>query len=209
MMDEASVPARAVPGVPVLSPGLRSDLRAIKIVWKREWLRFVSDRTRIAVAFVQPMMFLFVLGTGLSQVASAGTQGVNLRTFVYPGVLAMAVLFTAIFSAASVADREFGFLREMLVAPVRRASIVGAPPNVDRCMDDWSEDHHDLHTSATLLAAIEPRFTQRYLTWTPYLCGELSPVVTEEQEQALIAAGTIQATGFCYVGERRETSAWR
>jgi ABC-2 type transport system permease protein len=66
-----------------------------------------------------------VLGTGLSKLASAGTHGVDLRTFVYPGVLAMAVMFTAIFSAASVVwDREFGFMREMLVAPVRRGSIV-------------------------------------------------------------------------------------
>jgi SAM-dependent methyltransferase len=91
----------------------------------------------------------------------------------------------------------------------RRARGPGAPPTVDRCMDEWSEDHHDLHTSATMLAAIEPQFTQRYFTWTPYLYGELGPVVTAEQEQALIAAGTIQATGFYYVGERRETPASR
>jgi ABC-2 type transport system permease protein len=105
--------------------GVRAELRAVKVVWHREWLRFLRDRPRILTAFVQPMLFLFVLGTGLSRIASAGTHGVNLRTFVYPGVLAMAVLFTAIFSAASVVwDREFGFLREMLVAPVSRASIV-------------------------------------------------------------------------------------
>jgi ABC-2 type transport system permease protein len=104
---------------------MRAELRAIKIVWHREWLRFLRDRPRIAAAFVQPLLFLFVLGTGLSTIASAGTHGVNLRTFVFPGVLAMSVLFTAIFSAASVVwDREFGFLREMLVAPVSRASIV-------------------------------------------------------------------------------------
>jgi ABC-2 type transport system permease protein len=66
-----------------------------------------------------------VLGTGLSGLASAGTHGVDLRTFVYPGVLCMAVLFTAMFSAASLVwDREFGFLREMMVAPVRRSSLV-------------------------------------------------------------------------------------
>ena len=83
------------------------------------------DRPRIVAALVQPVLFLFVLGTGLSRIASQGTHGVNLRTFVYPGALAMAVLFTAIFSAASIVwDREFGFLREMLVAPVRRGSIV-------------------------------------------------------------------------------------
>src|SRR5213078_2737265 len=66
-----------------------------------------------------------VLGTGLSRIASAGTHGVNLRTFVYPGVLCMAVMFSAMFSAASLVwDREFGFLREMMVAPVRRSSLV-------------------------------------------------------------------------------------
>jgi ABC-2 type transport system permease protein len=67
-----------------------------------------------------------VLGTGLSRLASRGLPaGVDFRTFIYPGVLAMSVLFTAIFSAASIVwDREFGFLREMLVAPVRRWAIV-------------------------------------------------------------------------------------
>jgi SAM-dependent methyltransferase len=86
----------------------------------------------------------------------------------------------------------------------RQARGPGAPPTVDRCMDEWSADHHDLHTSATMLSAIEPRFTRRYFTWTPYLYGELGPVVTADDEHALMAAGTIQATGFYYVGERRE-----
>jgi SAM-dependent methyltransferase len=91
----------------------------------------------------------------------------------------------------------------------RKAQGPGAPPTVDRCMEEWSEDHHDLHTSATMLAAIERQFMQRYFIWTPYLYGELGPVVTEEQEQELIAARTIQATGFYYVGERHETPARR
>ncbi len=109
--------------VPVRS--LRSELRAIKVVWKRELIRFRRDRLRILTSLVQPFLFLFVLGTGLSSLASAGTHGVNFRTFIYPGVLCMAVMFTAMFSAASIVwDREFGFLREMMVAPVRRSSIV-------------------------------------------------------------------------------------
>jgi ABC-2 type transport system permease protein len=104
---------------------LAGDLRAIKIVWLREMIRFSRDRMRMVTSLFQPLLFLFVLGSGLSRLASAGTHGVDLRTFVYPGVLAMAVMFTAIFSAASIVwDREFGFLREMLVAPVRRGSIV-------------------------------------------------------------------------------------
>ena len=104
---------------------LRGDLRAVKIVWQRELIRFSRDRLRIITALVQPLLFLFVLGTGLSTIVAGRHGGVNLRTFVYPGVLAMAVMFTAMFSAASIVwDREFGFLREMLVAPVRRGSIV-------------------------------------------------------------------------------------
>jgi ABC-2 type transport system permease protein len=110
-----SVPARS----------FASELRAIKIVWKRELIRFINDRMRIATALVQPFLFLFVLGSGLQTLSSAGTHGVNLKTFIYPGILCIAVMFTAMFSAASIVwDREFGFLREMMVAPVRRSSIV-------------------------------------------------------------------------------------
>jgi ABC-2 type transport system permease protein len=112
--------------VAVPERSLRHDLRAISIVWRRELIRFRSDRLRAITSLVQPVLFLFVLGTGLSRLASRGMPGgVDFRTFIYPGVLAMSVLFTAIFSAASVVwDREFGFLREMLVAPVRRWAIV-------------------------------------------------------------------------------------
>jgi ABC-2 type transport system permease protein len=111
--------------VRVPTRSLRGELRAIKVVWKRELIRFSRDRLRILTSLMQPFLFLFVLGTGLSRLASAGTHGVNLRTFVYPGVLCMAVMFTAMFSAASLVwDREFGFLREMMVAPVRRSSLV-------------------------------------------------------------------------------------
>jgi ABC-2 type transport system permease protein len=103
----------------------RSELRAIKIVWRRELIRFSKDRLRILTSLVQPLLFLFVLGSGLQQISSAGTHGVNLKTFIYPGILCIAVMFTAMFSAASIVwDREFGFLREMMVAPVRRSSIV-------------------------------------------------------------------------------------
>ena len=111
--------------VSVPQRSLASELRAIRIVWRRELLRFVSDRLRIVTALVQPLLFLFVLGSGLQRLSSAGTHGVSLRTFIYPGILCIAVMFTAMFSAASIVwDREFGFLREMMVAPVRRSSII-------------------------------------------------------------------------------------
>jgi ABC-2 type transport system permease protein len=112
--------------VAVPERSIRADLRAVSIVWRRELIRFRSDRLRAVTSLVQPVLFLFVLGTGLSRLAGHGLPaGVDFKTFIYPGVLAMSVLFTSIFSAASIVwDREFGFLREMLVAPVRRWSIV-------------------------------------------------------------------------------------
>ena len=112
--------------VAVPERSVRHDLRAVNIVWRRELIRFRTDRLRAITSLVQPVLFLFVLGTGLSTLASHGLPaGVDFKTFIYPGVLAMSVLFTSIFSAASIVwDREFGFLREMLVAPVRRWAIV-------------------------------------------------------------------------------------
>jgi ABC-2 type transport system permease protein len=107
------------------APMTRHDLRAIRVVWQREMIRFTRDRLRIVTALIQPVLFLFVLGTGLSTITTGAVHDVNLRTFMFPGALSMAVLFTAMFSAGSIVwDREFGFLREMLVAPVSRASIV-------------------------------------------------------------------------------------
>ena len=111
--------------VSVPKRSLASELRAIKIVWRRELIRYRTDRLRMVTTLVQPLLFLFVLGSGLQRLSSAGTHGVDLKTFIYPGILCIAVMFTGMFSAASIVwDREFGFLREMMVAPIRRSSIV-------------------------------------------------------------------------------------
>jgi daunorubicin resistance ABC transporter membrane protein len=112
--------------VAVPEHSLRSDMRAVSVVWRRELIRFRRDRLRAVTSLIQPLLFLLVLGTGLSALAGHSLPpNVNFKTFIYPGVLAMSVMFTAIFSAASIVwDREFGFLREMLVAPVSRSAIV-------------------------------------------------------------------------------------
>ena len=106
--------------------GPRHELRAVGVVWRRDILRFRTDRGRILSSFAQPLLFLFVLGKGLGASIPAGAFGdADYSTFLFPGVLATSVMFTAVFSAISIVwDRELGFLREMLVAPVSRTSIV-------------------------------------------------------------------------------------
>jgi ABC-2 type transport system permease protein len=103
----------------------RSELRAVRVVVWRDLLRFTGDRVRMVTALIQPLLFLFVLAPGLQSLSAPATGGVELTTFMFPGVLCMAMWFSAMISAASlVMDREVGFLRELVVAPVRRSSIV-------------------------------------------------------------------------------------
>jgi ABC-2 type transport system permease protein len=119
--------ADALPVAPVTlaGHGLAHEVRAVGVVLKRDLIRFWVDRTRLVSSFVQPLLFLMVLGSGLATVVAGRAGGVDYRTFLFPGVLVTGVMFTAVFSAISIVwDREFGFLREMLVAPVSRSSIV-------------------------------------------------------------------------------------
>ncbi|WP_166509503.1 ABC transporter permease [Blastococcus sp. TF02-8] len=111
-----------------LLPEVRSDLthqlRATWVVTRRELLRFKQDKARMVTMLLQPLLFIFVMGTGLGSIVDTG-GGTDFRTFLYPGVLATSVLFTAAFAGISLVwDREFGFLREMMVAPISRASII-------------------------------------------------------------------------------------
>jgi len=116
--------APTVIGVRDVGGSVGDDVRAVRMIWKRELIRFGRNRLRMITSLAQPIIYLFVLGTGLSGIVPGGAK-VNFKTFIFPGVLAMTVLFSAIFSAMSIVwDREFGFLREMLVAPVRRSALV-------------------------------------------------------------------------------------
>jgi len=99
-------------------------MQAIITIWQREIIRYWRDKTRIISTFFQPLMFLAIFGAGLSQTMSAGNFGIDFIQFMYPGIIAMSVMGVAFFSTIStVWDREFGFLKEILVAPVSRVSI--------------------------------------------------------------------------------------
>jgi len=124
-MTQTTMTPTRIAAVRVPKPSLAHEARAALVVWEREMIRFLRDRTRVFAQMVQPLLFLFVLGGGLGSLVAHSTGGLDFRTFLFPGVLSMSVLFTAAFSGISMVwDREFGFLREMLVAPVSTTSIL-------------------------------------------------------------------------------------
>jgi len=111
-------------GPAVGETSLAGEIRVVGMVWERELIRYSRTRSRILGGIMQPVLFLFVLGYGMSGLVGT-TGGFDFRKFVFPGVVAMSVVMTAMFSAISIVwDREFGFLREMLVAPVSRTALV-------------------------------------------------------------------------------------
>ena len=101
-----------------------ADFWAVYILWLRDLKRYWYDKSRIIASLGQPILFLFVLGTAMTP-SFKGPQGINFTEFIFPGIISMTILFTSVFSAVSIVwDREFGFLKEVLVAPISRWSIV-------------------------------------------------------------------------------------
>jgi len=99
-------------------------LRTIYIMWIREVKKFVRSRSRVVGALGQPILFLLALGYGLGGVFQAAGQGSYIQ-FLVPGIIGMAIIFTSIFNGMQIIwDRQFGFLKETLVAPVSRVAIV-------------------------------------------------------------------------------------
>ena len=102
------------------------NIRTIGTVAFRELIRLRRMPTRVVSGLAQPILFLLVLGAGLQHlVGKHGISGVSYQEYIFPGVLAMSVITSALFSAIAIVwDREFGFMREMLVAPVSRGALV-------------------------------------------------------------------------------------
>jgi ABC-2 type transport system permease protein len=101
-----------------------TPMSAIYILWLRELKRYVRSRAQIVASLGQPLLYLLVLGFGLGPVFQKAGNGSYLQ-FVAPGVISMTILFTAIFSGiAMLFDRQFGFLKETLVAPVPRIEVM-------------------------------------------------------------------------------------
>jgi ABC-2 type transport system permease protein len=102
------------------------NYQAIYVIWLRQLKRFVRDRGRLISNFIQPFFFLSVLGFGLGSATFAGLPSdVTYIDVLAPGIIIMSILFPSVFIGLSILwDRQFGFLQEVLVAPVSRLSIV-------------------------------------------------------------------------------------
>src|SRR5438876_4349996 len=99
-------------------------MQVIFILWLREVKKYLGSRVQMVASLGQPLMYLGVLGFGLGPVFRKAGEGSYLQ-FIAPGVIGMTVLFTAMFSGiAMLWDRQFGFLKETLVAPVPRIEIM-------------------------------------------------------------------------------------
>ncbi len=99
--------------------------RGVWVVAYRELLRFVQERSRLFSSFAMPLIFLVIFGAGFGEIIGAMTPGVNYIQFMYPGIIAMTVLMSSMMSGISIVwDREFGFLKEILVSPLGRSGIV-------------------------------------------------------------------------------------
>jgi ABC-2 type transport system permease protein len=99
-----------------------TEIRGIYTLWLREVKRYLRDRARIISSFVQPLLWLLIFGSGIR---FSGTIGnLTYQQYIFPGIIGQTLLFTSMFMGISVIwDREFGFLKEILVAPISRFSI--------------------------------------------------------------------------------------
>ena len=99
--------------------------RSIWVIAYRELLRFVQDRPRLFSSFSMPIIFLVIFGAGFGRLIGQMMPGVDYIQFMYPGILAMTVLMTSVMSGVSIVwDREFGFLKEVLVSPLSRSGVL-------------------------------------------------------------------------------------
>jgi len=100
-----------------------SEALGIYTLWLREVKRYTRERTRLISSFFQPLLWLVIFGSGM-QLFSKGSAQLSYQAFIFPGIVAQTLLFTSMFMGISVIwDREFGFLKEILVSPISRVSI--------------------------------------------------------------------------------------
>ena len=145
---------------------LGQELATIRVLVRRDLTRFFREKSRVVGALLQPLIFWFMIGSGMSSTFRLlGSANVGYLEYFYPGVLIMVVLFTAIFTTMSVIeDRHSGFLQAVLVAPGSRVSLV-----LGKCIG--SSSIALMQAALFLLLAPAAGFQISNVLWLPLLCG--------------------------------------
>ena len=100
------------------------EANAVYVIVAREFKKFIREKSRLISTIARPLVWLFLVGGGMSRLIPAG-KSVSYIQFIFPGILGMTILFSSIFSSISIIwDKEFGFMKEILVAPISRFSVV-------------------------------------------------------------------------------------
>jgi ABC-2 type transport system permease protein len=121
----AAKPSPVPAGDPSPGSALRRELRAVHALVHRELLRLVRERTQTALMLVQPALYLIALGGGLAALIPHSAVGGDYRAFLFPGILAMTIQSPAMsVGVRLIVDRQNGYLRETLMAPVRRSTLL-------------------------------------------------------------------------------------
>ena len=98
-----------------------SELMGLYALWEREFRVYLRERSRILSSAISPVLWLFVFGSGMGSAFSVGN--VNYQTYIFPGIIAMTLIFSSVFYGASIVwDKRLDFLKEVLVAPVSRST---------------------------------------------------------------------------------------
>src|ERR671930_440243 len=103
-------------------PNLELILSALYAVWLREFKVFLRERSRLIASIFTPLLWLFVVGSGLG--SANPSVGVDYQKFIFPGIISMSIIFSSVFFGSYIIwDRKFDFLKSVMVAPVSRDTI--------------------------------------------------------------------------------------
>ncbi len=107
--------------MPSITGVIDRDMQVLGTIWRREILHMWRDKLRLVGSLVQPILFFLIIGNGLAPALGQLGGGIDFKKFIFPGIIGMSVLFSSVFyGITAVWDREFGFLKEILAAPVHR-----------------------------------------------------------------------------------------
>jgi len=103
---------------------MKRNLKAIYALWYREYRVFLAEKSRVVSSVFLPLFWYFIFGGGISSFSSAEAAGGNYKHFIFPGFLAMTIIFTAMFNGAYIVwDKKIDFLKEVLIAPPSRTVV--------------------------------------------------------------------------------------